>query len=77
MQKYTSDLITNESGLSIMMEKAIKQIAEENERIKAAGSDTKTDEEEAAIMNYDNDIIITDDDFSEFKDFEIGLAEED
>jgi hypothetical protein len=34
LKQYTHDLIINESGLEIMMEKAMKDIAEENERIK-------------------------------------------
>ena len=83
MQKYTKDLIENESGLSIMMERAVKQIEEEEERIKAAAEAGDISDEDA-MFNYDKPAFELED-YSEFKDFvadeaaldEITLFEED
>jgi hypothetical protein len=83
MQKYTRDLIENESGLSIMMERAVKQIEEEEERIKAAAEAGDVPDEDA-MFNYDKPAFELED-YSEFKDFvadeaeldEISLFEED
>ena len=83
MQKYTKDLIENESGLSIMMERAVKQIEEEEERIKAAAEAGDVSDEDA-MFNYDKPAFELED-YSEFKDFvadeaeldEISLFEED
>lgn len=75
MQKYTKDLIENESGLGIMMERAVTQIEEEEARIKAA-AEMGDDAEEEAMFNYDNPVFELED-FSEFKDFEAELSAED
>ena len=75
MQKYTKDLIENESGLSIMMERAVKQIDEEEARIKAA-AEAGDDADEEAMFNYEKPVFDLED-YSEFKDFEAELSEED
>ena len=75
MQKYTKDLIENESGLSIMMERAMKQIDEEEARIKAA-AEAGEDADEEAMFNYDKPAFELDD-YSEFKDFEEEQSAED
>lgn len=75
LQKYTSDLITNESGLAQMIEVAVKQIGEENERIKEAAEMSEEDSE-AKLFDYD-DKILEPQDFSDFKDFQEILGEED
>ena len=75
MQKYTKDLIENESGLSVMMERAVTQIEEEEARIKAA-AEMGEDADEEAMYNYDKPAFELDD-YSEFKDFETELTEED
>lgn len=75
MQIYTKELIENESGLSIMMERAVSQIEEEEARIKAA-AELGEDGDEEAMFNYDKPAFDFDD-YSEFKDFEEELAEED
>lgn len=75
MQKYTKDLIENESGLSIMMERALKQIDEEEARIKAA-AEAGEDADEEAMFNYDKPAFEIED-FEEFKDFMEDLSEED
>lgn len=75
MQKYTKDLIENESGLSIMMERALKQIDEEEARIKAA-AEAGEDADEEAMFNYDKPAFEIED-FEEFKEFMDDLSEED
>lgn len=75
MQKYTRDLIENESGLNIMMERALKQIDEEEARIKAA-AEAGEDADEEAMFNYDKPAFELED-YSEFKDFEAELTKED
>jgi hypothetical protein len=75
MQKYTKDLIENESGLSVMMERAVVQIEEEEARIKAA-ADMGEDADEEAMFNYDKPVFELED-YSEFKDFEAELSAED
>ena len=75
MQKYTKDLIENESGLSVMMERAVVQIEEEEARIKAA-ADMGEDADEEAMFNYEKPVFELED-YSEFKDFEAELSEED
>ena len=75
MQKYTKDLIENESGLSVMMERAVTQIEEEEMRIKAA-AEAGEDADEEAMFNYDKPAFELED-YSEFKDFENSLAQED
>ena len=77
LQKYTHDLIENESGLSAMMETAVKQILEENERIKeAAEMGEETDEDK--LFDYDNvEGILNDKDFIEFSNMEEELSLED
>ena len=75
LQKYTKDLIENESGLSVMMERAAVQIKEEEERIQAAAQMGK-DADEEAMFNYDQPVFETED-YSAFKDFEAELSEED
>ena len=75
MQKYTKDLIENESGLSIMMERALKQIDEEEARIKAA-AEAGEDADEEVMFNYEKPAFEIED-FEEFKDFMDDLSEED
>ena len=75
MQIYTRDLIQNETGLNVMMERAVVQIEEEEARIKAA-AELGDDADEEAMFNYDKPVFELED-YSEFKDFEAELAEED
>ena len=78
LKKYTSDLITNETGLSTIIETAVKQIQEENEKIKAAAeTGTFESSEEEKMFDYDENVIISDKDFSDFKDFQNELTEQD
>lgn len=75
LQKYTSDLIMNESGLAQMIEVAVKQIGEENERIREAAEMSEEDNE-AKLFNYDEEVMQPAD-ISAFKDFQDALGEED
>ena len=75
MQKYTKDLIENESGLSIMMERALKQIDDEEARIKAA-AEAGEDADEEAMFNYDKPVFELED-YEEFKEFGAELSAED
>ena len=75
MQKYTRDLIENESGLSIMMERALKQIDDEEARIKAA-AEAGEDADEEAMFNYDKPVFEIED-YEEFKEFGEELSAED
>jgi hypothetical protein len=59
LKHYTQDLIVNESGLGSMIETALKQIDEENERLKETAEITDEDEE-SQLMDYDKANIIED-----------------
>ena len=75
LQKYTKDLIENESGLNVMMERATTQIKEEEARI-AAAAQMGEDANEEEMFNYDKPVFELED-YSEFKDFEAeGVAED-
>lgn len=75
MQKYTKDLIENESGLSVMMERAVTQIEEEEARIKAA-AEAGEDADEEAMFNYDKPAFELED-YEEFSEFTDELSEAD
>ena len=53
LKRYTHDLIEDEHGLGMMIENALKQIAEEQERIQQAANASE-DEEENQLFDYDN-----------------------
>ena len=76
LQKYTHDLVVNESGLGIMIENAMKQMKEEEERIKAAAEAKEAGNEDADLFNYDDDIKLTTGDYQEFSEFEEELEED-
>ena len=76
LQKYTHDLIENESGLSAMMETAVKQILEENERIREA-AEAGEEADEDKLFDYDNVEGLETKDFVDFNDFQEELALED
>lgn len=75
LQQYTHDLIDNEVGLSSMIEAAVKQWQEEQVKIKEA-AEMSSEDEEARLMDYDIPVL-QDEDFSDFKDFELDLENED
>ena len=75
MKIYTQDLIESETGLSTKVERAVVQMEEEEARIKAA-AEMGDEAEEEAMFNYDKPVFELAD-YSEFKDFEAELSEED
>lgn len=76
LQKYTTDLIDGEVGLSSMVETALKQIAAEQEKIRQAAESADPEaDEEAKLFNYDINPL-GDDDFTDFSEFQEGLDEE-
>ena len=75
MQKYTHDLVVNESGLGAMIESAFKQMNEEKERIQAAAELTE-EAEEQQMFDYDKSLV-TAEDRIEFADFMEDIEEED
>ena len=78
LQKYTHDLVINESGLGIMIENAMKQMKEEEERIKAAAEAKETGaDEDRDLFNYDEDVKLTVGDYQEFSEFEEDLEDYD
>lgn len=74
MQKYTHDLIINESGLGVMIENAMKQMKEEEERIRDAANQSEQDEE-AQLFDYDKSPLTTQD-YIEFSEYEDKLNKE-
>lgn len=78
LQKYTHDLIDNESGLSSLIEVALKQIQEENELIHQAGLEDEEDDSEAKLFDYDNmEHLLETADYEEFSDYEFDLKNAD
>lgn len=77
LKRYTHDLIENETGLNSMMEIAIQQIEEEKARIEAAANANEIDEEDK-MFDYDNlDKLLSNQDFTDFTEFQETLAEAD
>lgn len=74
LKHYTHNLISEESGLGNMIENALKQIEEENLRLKETNGETDDSDEETALMNYKISVI-EDEDISDFKDFADEQAE--
>lgn len=77
MQKYTHDLVTNETNLSILIEKAAKQMVEEEARIaEAAANGSEEEDEEDKLFDYSQKII-NDSDYYELDDFVESEREQD
>lgn len=67
MQKYTHDLVTSETNLGIIAERAAKQLVEEEARIaEAAKIDEESEEDQ--LFNYEVKLV-TDNDISELNEF--------
>ena len=79
LKKYTTDLVTSEAGLSSMIEVALNQIQDENERIKAAAElgEEAEEDEEAKMFDYENNDVVSDTDFVDFQDFQDDLEDQD
>ena len=72
MQYYVKTLVTEEMGLSNLIENAVKKIEQRqaNEVQESADSDDIDMDEENKLFDYNNNIITTDEDFQEFYDWE-------
>ena len=80
LKKYTTDLVREETGLSSMIEMAMRQMEDEKAKIEAAaelGEDTE-EEVENKMFNYDAEVVpVSAADYEEFNDFQEGLEDED
>ena len=77
LQKYTHDLVSNETGLETMFENALKQIEEEQQRIKEA-AEAGEEAEEDKLFDYDADVDSLDDqDFFDYQEMLDELGEKD
>ena len=72
MQRYTYNLVTQETSLGTMLEAAMKQIEQDRENEKTVNMD---DEESKldSIFNYDENTLKVED-FQSFDEFEAELA---
>ena len=77
LQKYTYDLVSNETNLDTMIDSAVRQMEEEQERIQnAAIAGENSEDEEDKMFDYDN-TELTDSDFEDIADFIAKEIEED
>ena len=68
LQKFTTELVNNEAGLSTLVERAVVQMNEEEQRINKARIEGEANTEDE-MFNYDKPVF-KDEDYSEFKDFQ-------
>lgn len=73
MQRYTYNLVTQETSLGAMLETAMKQIDKDRENEQNLNTE---DDDTADIFNYDEKPLSVDD-FKSFDEFEAELAAED
>ena len=75
MQRYTRTLIEEETNISTMVEKALRENAKEDEE------DAKNNEsdiiDEADLSIEDLEKTLRDEDYTDFEDFKVELAQED
>ena len=80
LKKYTTDLVREETGLSSMIEMAMRQMEDEKAKIEAAaelGEDTE-EEAENKMFNYDAEVVpVSAADYEEFNEFQEELEDED
>lgn len=69
IQKYTYDLISNETNLSAIVDSAAKQLIAEEARIAEAAKMEEKDEEDQLFDYCAEDSIVFDEDFEELEDF--------
>ena len=78
LQDYTHTLITEEMHLGVLIEKAVKQI--EEDRLKELEEEIDDETEDEAMereLFSQKDIYNTDQDYSDFADFQEGLSDKD
>lgn len=76
MQRYTYNLVTQETSLGAMLEAAMKQIEQDRENEKTLNVDDDSASDLDKIFDYDEKPL-TVDDFKTFDEFEAELAAED
>ena len=79
LQSYTKTLIDEETNLTSMIEKALREIEKDKENEAKMDADDGEDEEafEASLFGDNSDQMIQDEDFTAFTDFEDELAQAD
>ena len=79
LQSYTRTLIDEETNLTSMIEKALREIEKDKENEAKMDADDGDDEEafEESLFGDNSDQMIQDEDFSAFTDFEDELAQAD
>ena len=78
LQSYTKHLIDEETNLTSMIEKALREIEKDKENESRADADDNLDDEEAfeeSLFADDANKILQDEDFEAFNDFEDDLAQ--
>ena len=76
LQSYTKTLVTEEMNLGNLIENAVKQIELDKEK-EAMESDEDADDLDDLLFDEDSKTLLTDEDFSSFKEFEDNLEEAD
>lgn len=77
MQEYTRSLIMEETNIGDLIENAVKQIQLDKEREAEAENDTSDEDAFEESLFSDTHTYLTDNDFSEFADFEDELTDKD
>nr|DAP22886.1 MAG TPA: hypothetical protein [Caudoviricetes sp.] len=75
MQRYTYNLVTQETSLGTMLESAMKQI--EKDRANEENITTEEETDDSDLFVYDDDKPLQREDFAEFDEYEEELAEMD
>jgi len=79
LQRYTRDLINEETNLSSMIEHALKEIEKDKENEANLDVDDNENEEafEASLFGDNAEQFLHDEDFAEFAEYEDSLSEDD
>ena len=79
LQRYTRDLINEETNLSSMIEHALKEIEKDKENEANLDADDNENEEafEASLFGDNAEQFLHDEDFAEFAEYEESLSEDD
>lgn len=78
LQRYTRTLVTEEMGLGNLIENAVKQIEEDKKKEEENVDDVDEDQAfEEDLFHYDEDIELTDEDYTELKQMEEELEDAD
>ena len=75
MQNFTRDLVENETDIGTLIDNAVKQIQKDKDNEEDAAEEDK--DSDVALFEEDSVKYLTEDDYTDFNDFEDKLAEED